>query len=318
MNDLLSFLDNAALQALSIALAVIGLSLAFRVLRFPDLSADGSFIVGAASFAIVIGYVENWIVGLVVAALCGAAAGGLTAAMTCWLGVNRLLSGILTSMICYSIGFRIHGGSPNVGLLENTTMLSSAQKWDRANFEFFQIHLAQLSILAFFVIIFAAATTVLLRSEYGLSLRATGANEGLARKNGHSVAGHTFVGLMLANGLIAISAALMSSQQGFSDINLGIGIVITLVAALVLGEEVMRWINIPSLGIASRRVLAALLGAFVYYSFYTIIVRASIRGWIPITLRPTDLKMLSAIIIITVVGVRALEKNRPKEEVLPL
>jgi putative tryptophan/tyrosine transport system permease protein len=316
MADLLTLGDNAALQALSFALAVLGLGLAFRVLRYPDLTADGSFVLGAAVFAATVVAFDNWALAFAAATSVGMAAGALTATLNATFGVNRLLSGILTSMIGYSLAFRFLGGAPIKGLLGEPTMFRGAQAWDQANFTLYNAHLAQLGILALFVAAFAIALFVFLRSQFGLALRATGANAQLVRQLHRSPVVSQFVGLALANGLIAASAALVSAQQGFADVNLAVGIIITLVAALVLGEELLRLVARERMTTAWARVAAPILGAFVYFLLYVTIVRASIRGWIPFSIEPTDLKLISAVLVVIALGLRHARAR--EEEPLPL
>ena len=129
MIHLLQVLDNALLQGLTMGVGVLGLAVAFRVLRYPDLTPDGSFLIGAAVFAaFLLGEVPGgWPVALGAAVIAGGLAGWLTAALRSIIGVNRLLTGILTTMIAYSLAFRILGGRPNQGLGDSAALFSGAR-----------------------------------------------------------------------------------------------------------------------------------------------------------------------------------------------
>lgn len=122
-------------------------------------------------------------------------------------------------------------------------------------------------------------------------------------------------GLALANGLVGVSAAVVVSRQGFVDINMAVGIVITLIAALVIGEAVLRIFGIDPARSVSTRILAVFMGTVLYFLLYILILRASILGWIPVEIRPTDLKLLSALAVVLAVSVR--NRKGSKEEVLP-
>src|SRR5690242_9768157 len=110
---MLDLLTNAALQACAFGIGCIGVALSFRVVRYPDLTADGSFMIGGATFAAAVGAGCHWLVAAACACAAGMAAGILTAILSERIHITKLLSGILTTMICYSLSFRLLGGSPN-------------------------------------------------------------------------------------------------------------------------------------------------------------------------------------------------------------
>lgn len=314
MNDALTLIDNAALQGLGFGIAVIGLAIAFRVVRYPDLTGDGSFILGASVFAAALPH-HHWVIALGLAAVSGASAGAFTAMLNSLLGISRLLTGILTSMIAYSIAFRLMNGSPTAALQSEQTMFAGARQLDLQNAAS-GLHAGQLAVLGISAIALAVVVFWILRSQFGFALRAVGANPWLGSQFKRRPAWMRAWGLALANSIIAVGGAIVSAQQGFADINLGIGIIIILVAALVIGEELCRLLSRRWRQEAWVVTLAPLFGALVYFALYLLIVRASIRGWIPIEIAPTDLKMLSALVIIVALSWR---KTRPKEEdILPL
>jgi len=311
MGDLISLADNAALQCFVYAVGVLGITISFRIARYPDLTADGSFILGSTVFAIGTTAVHSWELPLVWAVAAGMLAGLTTSLLHSAIGVSRLLTGILTAMIAYSLSFRILGTS-NQGL-RDPTMFTAAQSWDQTVVPVFGIHLGQLAVGAAFAIITIALVWYLLRSELGLFLRGSGANAKLIEELGRSAASYQAISLAAANGLVAMSGALVTAQQGFSDVNMGVGVLITFVAALVIGEEIVGRFSRNDL---VTRVIAPFVGVFLYFLLYLFLLRASIRGWIPVNIQPTDLKMLSALVVVAVIALRANRGRR--EETLPL
>lgn len=314
---MLSLIDNSLLQGLGYGLAVLGMMLSFRILRYPDLTADGSFLLGSATYAAVVLGGHAWPLALAAAFCIGVLAGILTSLMHSVFKINRLLTGILTTMIAYSVGFRILEGRPNVslgassGVFEYTTQLDLAE-W-AGNL---QIHPGQLLVSVIVVAVVSITLIRLLRSELGLLLRATGSNRGLMAELGHKPAKYQLIGLGIANGIIAISAAIISTRQGFSDVNMGVGVVITLIAALVIGEEFVRVAGFDPARRLGARITSAFIGASLYFLLYLFILRASIRGWIPLEITPTDLKLLSAVVVVAVIAVRS--RSSAREEVLPI
>ncbi len=298
---------NALLQGATYGIAVLGLAFAFRILRYPDLTADGSFMTGATVFAsgVVSGW--SWPAALAVAVGAGAAAGMLTALLNAWLHVSRLLTGILVTMICYSLAFRYLGGQSNIGLTGAETMFATSGGVARTPY--------LPAIAGLFAMGSMLLVRLLLGSELGLMLRATGGNAALVEEFGRSPAAYRVIGLALANGLIALSGALVAGQQGFADVNMGAGTIITLVASLIIGEEILRLTSRGRIGLVER-VLAPFAGAIVYFALYIAVLRASLDDFLPVRIEPTDLKMLSALIVILVIALRM--RGGRQEEVLPL
>lgn len=307
---MLDLLSNALLQGMTYGIAALGLVIAFRIIRYPDLTADGSFMLGSMTFAVAATSTGTWPLAVLLSLIAGAAAGLLTSLLNTVCGVSRLLTGILTTMIAYSVAYRISGGRPNVGLSDKVTMFSppAGLGLDPDTF--------RLAVAPLIAILVAVAVWRLLKSELGLLLRSTGGNPVLVEELNRSPATYRSVGLVGANSLIALSGALVSAQQGFADVNMGLGVIITLVAAVVIGEELLRRLSKRlSLSLAHRAVVP-FAGATAYFALYLLILRASIRGWIWVRVEPTDLKMLSALLIVSIVALRRVDSRR--EEILPL
>ncbi|MGA2721522.1 MAG: ABC transporter permease [Bryobacteraceae bacterium] len=298
---------NVILQGLTYGVSVMGISISLRVLRYPDLTADGSFLLGAVVFARLLLQGVPWGLALLAAIAAGGAAGMVTAVLHTCLGVGRLLSGILTTMGCYSLAFRVLGGRPNVGTGDARTMFSVLTLSSPAG--------DQVIVVLAAVAIACALVLWGLESETGLILRATGDNRPLLGDNGHHPARYEVAGLFVANGLVAASGALVCAEQGFADLGMGVGIIVTLIAALVLGEQVL-----PFRALWVRQCAAPIMGASLYYLLYLGIVRASVRGWLPLQVKPTDLKIIAAVTVVLSIVVRRF-RRRPEGsygDILPL
>lgn len=314
---MLSLLDNALLQGLSYGIAVLGITISFRMLRYPDLTADGSFLLGSVT------YVAGAHAGLPIAVAAGmacgigVAAGAWTSILNSWLGVNRLLTGILTTMMAYSVAFRVLGGRPNVGLDQVESVFNLGSGWDNLELpRSLHVHPGSLTVSLGLAATASALVLILLRSEWGLMLRATGHNPRLIEELGRKPAAYQLLGLALANGLVAFGGAVTAARQGFADVNMGVGVVIILIAALVMGEGLVRLVGVRTKLALHSRLWAAFAGATAYFFLYVLVLHASISGWLPFSITPTDLKFFSALVVVTAVALKANSPHR--EETLPL
>jgi len=318
MNDLISILDNAALQGLSYGIAVLGIAIAFRGLRYPDLTADGSFLIGSCVFSALITAGVHWFWATWVGIFFGGIAGGCTALIHTKFGVNKLLSGILTSMICYSIAFRVLSGKSTVSIPEKTTFFQYGASLDNmTGSTLSSLNMGSILICTLVAIIAATIIFCLMKSELGLFLRATGENPTFIERLGRKPHNYQVIGLMISNAIISLSGIIVTSRQGFANVNMGFGIIITLVAALVIGEEISKHLKFNPASKLTSRVISPFIGSFIYFLLYILILRASIRNWIPINVQPTDLKMFSALLVVIVVAIR-WKTDSQHEEVLPL
>lgn len=321
MDQLLSVIDNALLQGLGYGVAVVGVAIAFRVLKYPDLTADGSFLMGASIFGATVAGGVGWGLATLAAVGGGAAAGAVTALMHTKAGVNRLLTGILTAMMCYSVAFWVLSGRSNINLSDAPTMFTAVESADAAAFwSASHVHLATVLLSIAIAALVVAGVYFLLKSEFGIVLRATGENEALVEGLGRRPQRYHTAGLILANGLVGLAGCLIAARQGFADVNMGFGVIITLVAALVIGEEIVRLVGLDPSRSLLGRAASGVLGACVYFFLYLIILRASVLGWIPLRIQPTDLKLMSALIVVVFVAIRthARKTSNQVEEVLPI
>lgn len=260
-------------------LVALGVFLSFRVLSFPDLTVDGSFPLGAAVAASAItGGLDPWLATLL-ALVAGALAGLVTALLNVRFHILHLLASILTMIALFSINLRIMG-RPNIALLGQPTIL--------APFEGLGIPGLWLRPLAVGLIVLLCALLLawFLLSEYGLALRATGANARMARAQGIATGLAICVGMALSNALVALAGALFAQTNGFADITIGTGTIVVGLAAVIVGETLMPartlWLV----------VAACVLGSILYRLAVAFALNADVLG-----LEASDLNLVTAVLV---------------------
>ncbi|AVY92719.1 MULTISPECIES: ABC transporter permease [Microvirgula] len=262
------------------ALVALGVLISFRILNFPDLTADGSFPLGGAVAATLIaGGHDPWLAtGL--GTLAGAGAGFVTGWLNVRLNILQLLASILVMIALYSINLRIMG-APNVPLIGEPTVFapfvtegSESAYW------------IQPLVLACVVVIAKLALDAFFASQAGLAMRATGANPRMARSQGISTDRATLLGMAISNALIALAGALYVQTQGGSDISMGIGTIVVGLAAVIIGETL---IPSRSLWVVT---LAAVIGAILYRLFIAVALTADFIG-----LQAQDLNLITAVLV---------------------
>nr|WP_294867899.1 ABC transporter permease [uncultured Pseudogulbenkiania sp.] len=262
------------------ALVALGVLISFRILNFPDLTADGSFPLGGAVAATLIaGGHDPWL-----ATLAGTAAGAVAGLITAWLNVRlnilQLLASILVMIALYSVNLRIMG-APNMPLIGADTVFSPfiARAPDSQ-------YLIQPLVLAVIVVIAKLALDAFFASQAGLAMRATGANARMARAQGVATDRMVLLGMAISNALIALAGALYVQTQGGADISMGIGTIVVGLAAVIIGETLIpgRTIMVAT--------LAAVLGALVYRLFIALALNADFIG-----LQAQDLNLITALLV---------------------
>lgn len=278
-------LEGIFVEGLVYGILALGVFITFRILDFPDLTVDGSFPLGAAVMATsLVSGLPTW-VGLLLAILTGAGAGTITALIHNELKVPSLLAGILTMTMLYSINIRVLGNKANVSLLGQRHLIGKLQDLT-ANL--MSPGLAQLLLFG----LIAAAAVVLLvfffHTDLGLTLGALGENERMVVAQGSNPKVLKIIGVSLSNSLVALSGAFVAQYQGFADASLGVGMVVSGLAMVMIGEFLIRSDKIHWLLI---RVLA---GAVVYKA---IMFGGRYYGYM-IRLTPNDLKLITGLLII--------------------
>jgi len=269
------------------------------MLAFPDLTVDGSFVVGASIVAVMIhvgGY--NPFLATIAAFGGGLACGSITGLLNTKLRIPGLLAGILMMVGLYSVNLLIMQ-RPNMPMLRDITVFDSVASW------FGMERSTTLVIIVFAVIAFIVFMVLnwFLRTEIGLTLRATGDNEQMVRSLGGDTDKSILLGCAISNGLVALSGALWAQNQQFTDVNMGIGMIVMGLAAVIIGEVLVRPRGVTSM------LLAAFLGTFLYRLFLTIALRLG--------LAPGNLKLITALLVIIALAIPYIQKKLRHEWVPP-
>ncbi|HEX5600632.1 MAG TPA: ABC transporter permease [Hyphomicrobiaceae bacterium] len=276
--NLVAFLGAIEI-GLVFGLVGLGVFLSFRVLNFPDLTVDGSFPLGAAvSAALIVSGLDPYSATLVAIA-CGCLAGLVTAFLNIRFGILHLLASILTMIALYSINLRIMG-RPNLAIISEPTVLSA--------FEGFGLAMLYLKPLFAGVVAIAGVLLVsrFLASEYGLAMRATGANPRMARAQGVETSRATYVGMAMSNGLVALAGALFAQMNGFADVTLGTGTIVVGLAAVIVGEALL----------GTRSVLIWAAGCVVGSVAYRLAVALALNSDV-LGLQASDLNLVTAVLV---------------------
>ena len=293
-----SLLSVSWYEGLVFGLIAIGVYLTFRVLSFPDLSVDGTFPLGGAIAAVLIVNGVNPFAATLAAFGGGLGAGFITGLLNTRLRISALLSGILMMVGLYSVNLRIMGRA-NVPLLREVTSFDMVA-------QIFGVKSDMVLSIVFVLVvvfIFVVGLNWFLRTEIGLALRATGDNEQMVRGLGADTNKNVLLGCSLANGLVALAGALVAQNQGFSDVGMGIGMIVMGLASVIIGEGVFRPKGITSV------LLAVFGGTFLYRLFINIALRLG--------LPPGDLKLITAVLVVIVLGVPYIRKKIRREWLPP-
>lgn len=282
-----SLLAGPLEQGLAYGIMVLGVFLSFRILNFADLTVDGSFPLGGAVAATLLVAGANPVLATLAGLLAGAAAGLATGLLATKARIAPLLAGILTMTALYSVNLRVMGRA-NIQLLRQPTLISAVQ--DRA----IGGDYAVLLFLALAVTALALTLRWFLHTGLGAALRATGDNEDMVRSQGVDVQGMKVLGLALANGLVALSGALVAQYQGFADVGMGIGTIVAGLASVIIGEVVVGEATV------SRALVAVVAGSIVY----RLVIFAALR----VGFAPTDLKLMTALLVILALSTPALKR----------
>lgn len=289
----MTLLIGALTIGLILSLLAIGVMITYRVFGMADITTDGSLTLGAAvaATAIVAGW-NPWLA--VFFALCaGLIAGAVTGVIHTRFKVDALLSGILVMTALYSINLHVMGRS-NVPLMSGKTLTAEAAVFgkkifleERVDVLGWTVASADLVVLGG-AFVFAAVSANLVyaffRTEIGTAMRATGDNAQMVTALGGNVANYKLLGLALANGLVALSGALLAQYQGFADAQMGIGMVVWGLASVIIGEALT----------GSRSLGYLIVGAIIGSVLFRLLVAIALR-W---GLNPNDLKLITAIFVL--------------------
>ena len=278
--SLITALPGAAAQGLIWGIMAIGVYITFRILDIADLTVDGTLCTGGAVCIMMMLSGHNVWVSMLVATGAGLLAGLATGIFHTFMGIPAILAGILTQLSHYSVNLKIMGKANQAINVDKFNLLVSLRRVKG-------VALTQntLFIVAIMIIILIAVLYWFFGTELGCSLRATGCNPSMSRAQGINTDRNKVLGLMLSNGLVALSGALLTQYQGFADINMGRGSIVIGLAAVIIGEAIFSRIFRNF----ALKLLSVVFGSILYYLVLQIVI------WMGID---TDLlKMLSALVV---------------------
>ena len=278
--SLLTALPGAAAQGLIWGIMAIGVYITFRILDIADLTVDGTLCTGGAVCIMMMLSGHNVWVSMLAATGAGLLAGLATGIFHTFMGIPAILAGILTQLSLYSVNLKIMGKANQAINVDKFNLLVSLRRVKG-------VVLTQntLFIVAIMIVILIAVLYWFFGTELGCSLRATGCNPSMSRAQGINTDRNKVLGLMLSNGLVALSGALLTQYQGFADINMGRGSIVIGLAAVIIGEAIFSRIFRNF----ALKLLSVVFGSILYYLVLQIVI------WMGID---TDLlKMLSALVV---------------------
>ena len=266
------------------ALLALGIFISFRILNIPDLSVDGTFTLGVSVSAI-FAYYGHPVWGIVFAVLAGALAGSVTGLLQTKLRVQPILAGILTMTALYSINLHVLQRKPNISLYQKPTIFNQLP---------IPSAVRNIVLIAAITIAVAAVLYFFLKTQLGMSLRATGDNEFMVRASSIDSDAMKILGFALANGLVSLSGGVIAQYQNYADANGGIGMLVVGLASIIVGEAVFGRKSIL------LNMLAAIFGAVLYRYILTIALQIGMDA--------IDLKLFSAIIVGIAISLPLLKK----------
>lgn len=293
---------GAVSQGLTWAILALGVYLTFRILNFADMSCEGSFALGGSISAVLmvkLGW--NPFLTVIIATLAGMIAGSITGFLHTKLKIPAILSGILTMIGLYSINLRIMGQA-NTPLIGQSTMISLVKGLlpEAATLGIMDSTL-QTWVIMGIGLLFTLAVIALVYwyfgTEIGCCIRATGNNEIMVRAQGVNTDSMKILGLIISNGLIALSGAIVTQSQGYADVKMGVGAIVIGLASIVIGEVIfLRPRNFAS------RLFSIIIGSIIYRMIIAVVLQMG--------LNTDDLKLFTAVVVAIALSIPTLKKNR--------
>jgi len=278
--SLINATPGAVTQGMLWGIMAVGVYLTFRILNVSDLTVDGSLATGGAVCVVLMrAGVSPW-VALLCAFLAGMIAGMVTGLLHTRCGIPAILSGILTQLALYSVNLRIMGGKANLPIGVDKYDLLVSQRYVR------ELSLNNpIIVVVLFLIVLIGLLYWFFGTEYGSALRATGANQNMARAQGFDTKIGITVGLMISNGMVALAGALLAQYQGAVDVNMGRGAIVIGLAAVIIGEVLLGKV----FSNFAMKLLSVVVGAAVYYLVIQVVLQLG--------LNTNDLKLLTALVV---------------------
>ncbi|MGN0526665.1 MAG: ABC transporter permease [Acutalibacteraceae bacterium] len=276
---ILSSLPGAVAQGLIWGIMAIGVYLTYRILDVADLTVDGSIATGGAVCVMLLMNGCNVWFALLISFISGVLAGLVTGLFHTLMGIPAILSGILTQLSLYSINLKIMGKA-NQAVNASTTDVLVSLRWIK------DVTLNNpLIMVSIFIVVIIALLYRFFGSEIGCAIRATGSNINMSRAQGINTDANKVIGIMLSNGLVSLSGALLSQYQGFADVNMGRGAIVIGLAAVVIGEAIFSKIFKNF----ALKLLSVVFGAVIYYIVVQVVISLGVDA--------NYLKLLSAVVV---------------------
>lgn len=288
-----AFYLTALQMALCLGPMAMGIFITMKVFNIPDITTDGSYTLGATVTAVLLTASTPVWVALPISILAGALAGTCTGLIHTKLGIDALLSGILVMTALYSVNLMILGRS-NIPLIDIDSIFSKLSLSTNEQYN-------QLLTALVFVVLLLVFIVYLLRTDFGIAMRATGNNPIMSKAMGVNNDKIKIMGLAMSNGLTATSGFLVSQYQGFTDINMGIGIVITGLGSVLIADAIKNWTGIRKIG---RQIALVVIGCIVFQSVLAFTLSIGID--------PNLLKMVTALFVLIIVALPKISKSFSK------
>ena len=278
--NILNSMPGAIAQGIIWGIMAVGVYVTYRVLDIADLTVDGSMCTGGAVCVMMLMGGYNIYIALFAAFIAGMLTGAITGLLHTFMGIPAILAGILTQLSLYSINLKIMGKANQAVSVRNYDLVVSLQYIRGVPFWKNTI---------FVSVMFAAVLIALMYwffgTELGCSLRATGSNQNMSRAQGINTKRNIVLGLMISNGIVALSGALLAQYQGFADVQMGRGAIVVGLAAIIIGKALFNWLFHNF----ALKLFGVVLGGVVYYIVYQIVICVG--------LDPDLLKLLSAAVV---------------------
>jgi len=283
----MDFYLSVLIQGLCYSGIALGIYISMKIFNIPDITTDGSYTLGGVITAVLVTHHQSGYLILLAVILSGGIAGALTGLIHTKLKINALLAGILVMTALYSVNLTIMGTS-NLPLINVPTIFSFIHISDDPNHNAFWI-------VSGFVIIITLIIGYLLKTDFGIAMRATGNSESMIRALGVNTDRMKITGLALANALTAISGYLISQFQGYTDISMGIGIVIIGLGSVIIAETLINWFKITSVWLS---LVLVLTGAIIFQLVLAVTLDIGVN--------PNLLKIVTAVFVLLIVSLPRL------------
>jgi putative ABC transport system permease protein len=287
------------LQALQLSLCLgtmcMGVFISMKIFNIPDITTDGSYTLGASVTAILLSHHYPLLYVMFASMVMGSLAGMLTAFIHTKLKIDALLAGILVMTGLYSINLIILGRS-NIPLIGTSSIFNL--------FSFFSNDLYNNLIIGLaFIVALVLLLTYILKTDFGIAMRATGSSESMTKALGINNNKMKIIGLAMANALTALSGFLVAQNQGFSDINMGIGIVIVGLGSVLIGNALKTWLNIKSI---TGQLVLVVLGSLIFQMVLAVTLASGVD--------PNLLKLVTAIFVLLIVALPRISSGLKKNK----